>query len=353
MVGNVSGFQARGDVNQLLARMLYGNVSLPVPSTVNNLYFAGWTPTSQIIAPLGTLIKQLLLAKSPTYSTLLNNLPVQGIVLVMANFQDADKNSRSFWMDKAAAAIGQIHPSGTDRLSLGIARNKKITAAYAKLFADNHERFPWLGLAAFASREVGSTISFIRNEMIQARKDGNRKLAKTLEEAGKSLDDGNGAVFDDIYWQFLAYVDGGIDQMRKLNDTKDGKGKPMLSDDDLKAWELIAEGEKKKDPNKIWDGNLKLFFKEQHDILQPLVFDKVSAQFAGKFFKNLAAPLFTGAPKFNGDNLADFDQRFKWISDLLWPQWRKFNEANSDWKVGNNPIKNAMQRFIDIGKEGD
>ncbi|MFL6637450.1 MAG: DUF2515 family protein, partial [Paraburkholderia graminis] len=54
-------------------------------------------------------------------------------------------NCWRFYQKKAEALVAIDDP---------IARNRRINAAYAQLWLDDH-RFQWAGLAAFASKQVG------------------------------------------------------------------------------------------------------------------------------------------------------------------------------------------------------
>src|SRR5262249_36025122 len=160
-----------------------------------------------------------------------------------------------------------------------------------------------------------------------------RLFTKTCESpvtqgTGSALGVGNGAVYYDIYWQFLAYKEGGgIAQMRWL------RAKGDLSADDLAAWELIDKGT----PDEVWEGNKKLFYHEQHDILQPWAFDRLPGFPGANVGEDMArgsVPLFPGNTPFKnvGKNLAVFRERWdEWIAKRLWPEWRAYSTDAKNW----------------------
>lgn len=147
-------------------------------------------------------------------------------------------------------------------------------------------------------------------------------LGSVAGQTAELLGKGNVAVYNDVYWQFLAYDKEGIEQMRWLKDK--GELHPAY----LSAWELIASG----DPAKIWEGNRLLFFNEQKFILQRVTFDPIREIYlpgdVGQRMAKETGPLFPGATPFKqvGDDLTDVRQRWDdWISKRLWPQWKSFS----------------------------
>jgi hypothetical protein len=144
--------------------------------------------------------------------------------------------------------------------------NKRITAAYAELFLSNPNLFPWAGLAAFASDQVGTAINTLRSEWLASKPSWNLYLRTVgyLEYKGASyLAHGNLAVYLDIYPAFQCYAWGGIKAVRDVHRLI-GPGFPDVI---VNALQTVADGESQKDADKIWDGNLALFQHEQRDIL--------------------------------------------------------------------------------------
>ncbi len=66
-------------------------------------------------------------------------------------------------------------------------------------------------------------------------------------------------IFDDLAWQHVAYAEGGIAEMRRLN------ASGQLSDELVQVWEDIASG----DPARVQAGNTALLQREQQRIIQP------------------------------------------------------------------------------------
>jgi len=141
---------------------------------------------------------------------------------------------------------------------------------------------------------------------------GSKRAAAELRYAVEQLGEGNGDVYSDVYWQYLAYEYGGIKQIQALFDAgtlaKDYKTASKM----LSAWKLIADG-------KSSDGNELLLYHEQHDVLQPLVFDELKAQVAGKYLNKLVPALVPGGTSFSqtvpDGNYSVFDDRWKEMVD--------------------------------------
>jgi hypothetical protein len=83
----------------------------------------------------------------------------------------------------------------------------------------------------------------------------------TPDELTKILGIGNWELFNDLYWQLLAYDSGGIEEIKKLRQSGD------ILKDPFNAWSQIAEGEAKNNESDIWKGNLKLLEYEQKVVL--------------------------------------------------------------------------------------
>lgn len=208
--------------------------------------------------------------------------------------------------------------------------NQRITAAYAEMYLRDPSKFLWAGMAAFASCDVGKGMRQAKALRDEA---GNPLIAigtlltgaPTGTELATALGKGNLGVYADIYWQHLAYAQGGIQEMRDL------KARGELPAEQLNAWELIEQG-------KVWEGNRQLLFYEQSVTLQKGVYDQHS-----KAFKNMSwladyAPWMLKSPipghdvAFTtcvpGGNLGAFDDRWKWIDTSMLPAWKKFAQED-------------------------
>ena len=135
------------------------------------------------------------------------------------------------------------------------------------------------------------------------------------------LGQGNKEIYDDIYWQFLAYAYKGYPQMKDLFTNK------QLTQTQLDIWKLADDDD--------WAGaGLDIAENEQLGILQPL-FDQMSP-LASMAAADKSKPLFPGATPFKdvGSNLANKKQRWDgWIVPYLWPEWVAFsgNAKNEAW----------------------
>ena len=118
------------------------------------------------------------------------------------------------------------------------------------------------------------------------------------------LANGNMFVYDDIYWQALAYHDAGIKQMERLFENGE------MTAAEIGYWRSVSKD--------AWAGNLELFEHEQVEILQPW-FDKMPTS-AAEAAAESPTRLFPGATLFGeiGDNIAIQKKRWDvWIVDNL------------------------------------
>jgi hypothetical protein len=237
--------------------------------------------------------------------------------------------TRAEWEQAAQNLIGFKPGSPTHPRDI-LEMNRRITAAYAEMYLRDPSKFVWAGMAAFASCDVGKGMSQARALRDEA---GNPLIAigavltgaPTGTELATALGKGNLGVYADIYWQHLAYAQGGIKEMRDLKD----RGELLV--EQLNAWELIEQG-------KVWEGNRQLLIYEQSVTLQKGVYDQHS-----KAFKNMSwladyAPWMLKSPipghdvAFTecvpGGNLGAFDDRWKWIDTSMLPSWKKLAQEN-------------------------
>ena len=162
-------------------------------------------------------------------------------------------------------------------------------------------------------------------------------------------------IFDDMAWQHIAYSEGGIAEMRRL--AASGQLPPELLD----AWEDIASGE----PDRVAAGNEVLLIREQRQIIQP-DYDEMRAHHGpvGEVFTRVLTwtaqspipggrdngdvvnhrlevdvpcgllmplpALVFGCPSISVEvprgNIADFNDRWEWISGDMLPAYRDLIE---------------------------
>src|SRR5262249_45354879 len=137
------------------------------------------------------------------------------------------------WQAIKGTATLDAFIDGDGSLSDYVVLNRLIIGAWATLYLDkehdgkNRGRFYWMGGAAYASTDVGVELrknfklfeeesdpfnpwnNFIINPGFGAKP---LLLTKIIRNLGRT----NAAVFKDMYWQHLAYQDGGIELLRKI-----------------------------------------------------------------------------------------------------------------------------------------
>lgn len=205
------------------------------------------------------------------------------------------------------------------------ARNEAVTRAYAEMYLQDPSTYKWAGMAAFASELVGDGIR-------QAEAGRSAWIPPipgvtdfSFTNLSRSLQEGNRLVFQDIYWQHVAYEHGGIDAIDQAFD--DGEIERL----EWRAWQDIDRGRRSGDEDRVWDGNETLLRVEQERTLQPVYDDNERA------FQRLSSgpiawvqPLESPIPGDDvnfqdhvpGGSIADFDDRWTWISEQMLPAWR-------------------------------
>jgi hypothetical protein len=195
-------------------------------------------------------------------------------------------------------------------------RNYGITCAYAQMYMKDPVKFKWAGLAALVSGKIGE-------------RQNDNDLKTGLKE---DIFSGNRAVFDDIFWQHLAFNERGIAEIERLYCSK------AINEESYNAWRKIAEGN-------VWEGNSDLLYYEQKNILQPALYAGNNREtfwwwidsWIAKAVKGnvLVSPVPGHNGVFPGDNISNFDERWKWIKEDIMPAWEKFE---------SNPENNARLR---------
>lgn len=224
------------------------------------------------------------------------------------------------WQAQAAALIDTSGIYGLDP-ALGptpapnfnlIQRTRLITNAYLQMYLIDPPTYQWAGIAALVACGIYNGL-----------------VASAAPAVGPFADlpdillAGNLAIYSDLYWQHLAYQAGGIAALETAH--ADG----LLADELLAGWQLLDEGVQTDDAEKIWMGNFALADFEQRVVLQPIVYDGHEDLWA--ILSTLPAVTTSVVPRhgdvFPGDtgNLADFDDRWAWVTDSLFPAWRKYS----------------------------
>lgn len=267
-----------------------------------------------------------------------------------------------------------------------IQRNRAITSHYARLYLDHYEIFKWAGMAAFASSQVGVALTFVEIMQTPAkmmdhdvgnRQEGNYNIIEGLGElfalaaraifflpfsiydfASRNilLNDleeirkGNNAIYSDIAWAHMAYLEGGLKEVE--DNVSENEHEFLLS-----GFRLIDEGAglRKSDKNAskadalIREGNIRLLRHEQINTLGP-IFEAISPQ--GRVVVSFGSELNFGEAAPPGHpsraSFADYfgyfntlsgnrsvtnpEHRWQWIEECVLPAWYAVDEGFSRWE---------------------
>jgi hypothetical protein len=243
-------------------------------------------------------------------------------------------------------------------------RNTLITGAYARMYAEDPDAMKWAGMAAFASDTAGvGMMGAGAMDLVPGGPDG--------DELENLLAQGNGELYQDIYWQHMAFQQGGLEELQQAAEA--GEVQPAQ----LAAWAAIAEGKEalaeakaSRDPeaiqaakDRIWQGNGDLLQYEQQVFLQKHVYDQSPDTFTrmtdatgllpgggmpspipgGESFQDYRDR--TDAPGGRAD-AGDVTQRWDWISNSMLPSFRDLDENRHGEMVA------YMDRFQDNAESG-
>jgi len=148
-----------------------------------------------------------------------NGIQPQAKMLVF-HVKDVDeKDTEEYWVKKAldqiqhdATKIFGVKPE--DKAKEYIRLNIAITAQYAEMFNADPERYAWAGMATYASGIVGRYMLFIYRQ------------ANGVDVRGINLLGCiNLAIYEDLYWLFMADQAGHLRKIVELNTFKKFRGK--------------------------------------------------------------------------------------------------------------------------------
>jgi hypothetical protein len=245
-----------------------------------------------------------------------------------------------------------------------VERNTLINGAYAQMYMDNPDTMKWAGMAAYASETVGAG-------MMQAQAldiPGVQQLtgAPSGDRVAEIFAQGNGELFEDIYWQHLAFQQGGIEELRRAAEETPGS----IDERQLECWATIAAGQEaladaresgddaaiQAAQDQIWQGNGDLLQFEQREFLREHVYESApDARDATRFLSSDWNVAGVGSPIPGGESFNDFrdrtgatgtpdvgdtDQRWDWISQSMLPSFRD-RETNH-----NEDMMADMQRMV-------
>jgi len=222
------------------------------------------------------------------------------------------------------------------------------------MYSNNQDTMKWAGMASFASDTVGLG-------MMGAPIMGHIPGGPDGDKIKELLAQGNAQLFQDIYWQHMAFEHGGMKELQDAAKTGD------VNAVQLAAWQEIADGKKALDEAKkggdpaaikaaqdrVWQGNGDLLAYEQKTFLQNLVYD--SSPEAREAFKGMTdiTGMIPGigmpSPIPGGDSFQEYrdkqgrtgsadvgnvDQRWDWISNSMLPSFRDLEQNRHGEMMG-------------------
>ncbi|AZZ37984.1 hypothetical protein CIK05_14615 [Bdellovibrio sp. qaytius] len=229
-----------------------------------------------------------------------------------------------------------------------VLRNLLISAAYNRLFTHSLKlqntktptvKYIWIAAGSQASVTVGHAL---QAGLADQYPEGSRQreiftrlellhqdvpivpylLLANIDRIKAQTAEGNFRVYSDIYWQHLAYTACGYDEIVLLNKILQDANPSMTDHYErfLVVWNDMETGH-------YLEANMQLIYIEQHNILQPQLYDGLDAQtasalglFNGLAKAGLKGPGGRSIDSFNAysikhfqyPNLAYFPTRFEW-----------------------------------------
>jgi hypothetical protein len=222
-------------------------------------------------------------------------------------------------------------------------RNKLISGAYAGMYLADPDTYKWAGMAAYTSSKVGEGMADAGALGMVSQIDG--------DEFGDSLEQGNKAIFDDIYWQHLAFQNGGVEELEKAAE------QGTIAPAQLESWRALAAAQEARNQAmadgddealqaadaQVWAANKGLLRHEQEVVLQDGVytdhaemFEDMSSAWAVDI-AGFASPIPGDDSDFEDyvedGNIADFDDRWRWIEDQMLPAYQDRDGNHRDEMV--------------------
>lgn len=249
---------------------------------------------------------------------------------------------RAQWQARANRRIEYRPVDGFNHRTI-VRRNEFVTAAYADMYLRNPAIYKWAGMAALTSAAVGRGM-YMTHYLHQSRLTTLVNLfAREVAAISNTLGVGNLAVFNDIYWQHMAYENGGMAEIRRVYRAG------QLNRFPYHAWQQIDEGRRSAKPALVWAGNRDLLYYEQRTILQPAVYEgneHLWKLMSGWVLSPIPGHLETIEDFAPGANMAIFAERWRWIEQSMLPRWQALDAQQSDlvsdqlqkWMLGGPPF---------------
>lgn len=254
----------------------------------------------------------------------------------------AELGPRSRWQARANRRI-EYNPGPLGGHAAVVRRNEFVTAAYAEMYLRNPAIYKWAGMAALTSAAVGRGM-YMTHYLHQSHLATLVNLfGREVAAVSATLGVGNLAVFNDIYWQHMAYENGGLAEIRRAYRAG------QLPHTVYRAWQLIDEGRATGAAALVWAGNRDLLYYEQRVILQPAVYDgneRLWRLMSGWVLSPIPGHLETIEDFEPGANMAVFGDRWRWIEGRMLPRWKALDAEQPErvagqlqgWLIGGPPF---------------
>ena len=242
-----------------------------------------------------------------------------------------------------------------------IQRNNHINAAYAKMYLSEPETYKWAGMAAMASDKAGT--GMLQSYMLElaaeskpVEKLGHLASAPDGAEVRRLLAKGNAGIFNDMYWQHLAFQQGGVEELER------GAKEGSVTPGHLEGWRQLAAAkqaraaaEKSGDQaalsaaeKQIWAANKALLHGEQKHVQDVAYAESPESRSAFRFLSSPFNVLDVSSPIPGGtnfddnrdwkpgsdkswvpfsDDIGDFDQRWGWVEEQMLPEYMAFEKT--------------------------
>jgi hypothetical protein len=233
---------------------------------------------------------------------------------------------RAEWQARANRRI-EFVPGNPGNRAAVFKRNEYVTAAYAEMYLRNPSVYKWAGMAALTSAAVGRGMYMMHYLKRSHMASVIGLFSREERDVSYMLGIGNLAVFEDIYWQHLAYERAGIGELERIG--RAGK----LDQQVLRAWRQIEAGRRANDQELIWEGNRGLLYYEQKEVLQPKVYDgdaalwKALSGWIRSPIPGHAETIEVFAPR---ANIGLFEDRWQWIEQRMLPRWKQLSARHPE-----------------------
>jgi hypothetical protein len=233
---------------------------------------------------------------------------------------------QAHWQARANRRIEFIPGNPSNRAAV-FKRNEYVTAAYAEMYLRNPAVYKWAGMAALTSAAVGRGMYMMHYLKRSHMGSMIGLFGREVRDVSYMLGIGNLAVFEDIYWQHLAYQQAGIGELERSY--RAGK----LDRQVLRAWRQIEAGRRANDQELIWEGNRGLLYYEQKEVLQPKVYDGEAALWkalSGWILSPIPGHVETIEAFAPHANIGLFGDRWQWIEQRMLPRWKELAERHPE-----------------------